>query len=252
MTVIPLRAYRIAPRKPWLRIDGDLVVVRAPAWFGGKTFAAPIASTGVVDLDLVQESPEVDDVVFEEPVVTPYLYTSGPMTQPNMGLVFAEPVLLAPFRWIVRSQSSEIAPKRSARGGRPAGHYVDGLLLRAVDPKAAVEALVAAGAEPVVAPDAWLAARRARVEDPGVVAEMAAKERRFTRAGRIGAVLFFGGLASAFALDTWVSEDAAVPAFVAALVGAVLHQGTAFLSERAWFRPRVGVRRRRRGDGPAA
>ena len=251
VTVIPLKSYRIAPRKPWLRIDVDAVVMRMPSWFGGRTFSVPLASTGVVDLDLVQESPEVEGTVYAEPVVIPYVYTTGPATLPNLGLVFAEPVPLPKLRWLVASQVSGDVPKRSARDGRPAGRYVDGLLLRAVDPQTAIELLAASGAERVTAPEAWLDARRARIEDPEVVAEMEAKDRRFTWTGRIGATLFFGGLASAFALDAWVSEDAAVPAFVVAGAGAVLHQGAAYLSERAWFRPRDGGRRRRRGDGPA-
>lgn len=247
MPVIPLKAYRVAPRKPWLAIEGGEVRLKVPAWFGGATFATPVSNVGVVDPALAQPSPEVDDVVFEEPLVLPYLYTTGPATAPNVGLVFAEPVRTPGLRWLVLSQLSEDLPKRPERDGRPAGRYVDGVMLRAEDPAAAVEALAAAGAERVTAPDAWLAARRRQVTDPDVIADREAAGRRFTWTARSGLALFAGGIGAAIASERWGSPTVSDVALAVGLAGGAVHQVATYLDNRFWFRPRGEGRRRRRG-----
>jgi hypothetical protein len=233
--VIPLQAYRVAPRKPWVRVAGDAVTFRLPGWFGGRTFAVPLADVGVVDLDLVQDAPAAD-VVYAEPVVVPYVYTTGPMTAPNLRLVFRRPVALPPFRFVVRQMGAEPAPKRAARGDRPAGRYVDGLLLRAADPRAAVAQLAAAGAERVTDVDGWLAAHRPLVTDPERVAGLAAVQRRFARAGRAGTALASAGLAGAVAGGVTHHDGVVGVAGAVLVAGLATHQAAARLAERRWFR----------------
>lgn len=238
--LVPLRAFRIAPRKPYLVVGTDEVGVRLPGWFGGTPWRVPLALVGVADLTAVVSGPP-EGAPLAEPVVVPFLYTTNAVPAPNLALVFREPVPAPRFRYLVRQQAHADVPKRGARGGRPAGRYVDGLLLRAVDPAVAVETLVAAGAERVADPDAWLAARRELVTDPAERAGLVAAGARFRRVGRVGAGIGCAGVAIAIS-GLWLGDAWGRAGTVAALCGFGLHQAAGYAAMRHWIRHR-GVRR---------
>ncbi|HEX8004465.1 MAG TPA: hypothetical protein VF519_17390 [Mycobacteriales bacterium] len=238
MTVIPLKVYRIVPRKPWIAVDGGVVTFAFPAWFGSRTFSTPVANVGVVDLELVEEMPAAEETWFAEPLNVPYVYTTGPGTLPNLGLAFREPVAVPAFRLLVRQQSSEVAPKRSARGGRPAGRYLDGLTVRAVDPRTAVEALAAAGAERVTDPDAWYLAHRERLTDPAAIDAARTSERRFALAERGGWVLMGLGAVGLAAGGLGHVDAAGLAGGVLLGAGLLLQSGSEWLAERRAFRSR--------------
>jgi len=174
--LIPLKAYRIAPRKPWVAVVDGLVTFRLPGFLGKRTFSTPIGNVGAVDPRLLGESAVAEDVVYEMPIVVPYAYTTSATTAPNVGVVFREPVAV-PTPLLLRQRVDELAPKRGATADLPAGRYVDGLLLRAVDPDTAIETLAVAGAERVVDPDAFFAAHRAIESDPREIARAERAER---------------------------------------------------------------------------
>lgn len=223
---VPLRSYRFAPRKAWLAVDGADVVVRVPGWWGGKTWRAPLAGSAVADLDLVDAAGGIVAGYFEEPVFTPYVHSTNQLTDPNVGLVFATPVPVPNLRLLVRDGLGDEIPKRPATGERPAGRYVDGIMVRAVDPRAAVEALVAAGAERTADPDGWLRARRAAVNEPEVVAQIERRHRAVDRVTNVCLVLMGVGVVAMVAGEP-VLGDAAEPGGFALAIASGLASGLA-------------------------
>lgn len=233
VTRIPLRAYWFVPRKPWLAVDGTDLVVRVPGWWGGRTWRAPLAGGAVADLDMVVDPGEVEPGYYEEPVVTPYLATTSMVSTPNVAVVFRDPVPVPHLRLLAWDQRRAEIPKRPARGDRPAGRYVDGVMVRAAEPHAAVEALVAAGAERTTDPDGWLRDRRAAVTDPALVAELDRAGRSVTRGAVVCWVLMALGVLTLVAGEPLLA-DAAEPVG-AAVFGA---GGLGFQVVQWWYQRR--------------
>lgn len=81
------------------------------------------------------------------------------------------------------------------------GAKVDGALLRAVDPAAALERLREAGAEVTTDPTLWLAEHRTLVTDPAQREALVAQDARFARLSAISNSGFGGGLVALIAAD---------------------------------------------------
>ena len=237
MPVVPLKSYRLTWRKPWLAVEGGVVTFRLPGFFGGKTFSTPVSNVGVVDPRLLGEEPgTAEDVVFEVPVVVPYAYTTSAMTVPNVGLTFREPVRL-PMPLLLRSRVDALAPKRGAVGGLPPGRYVDGLMLRAVDPDAAIAALAGAGAERVLEPEAWFVAHRAHETDPRRIARTQRVVRATVRIDRlVFRLLLPVGLALAAFGGISGQEAFVAGGFGASTAGVVLWSVWDWWADRGAFR----------------
>ena len=249
MTTIPLRAFPLVPRKPELRAEGGVLTFRLPGWFGSTTFSTPLSNVAVAALDAAEDMGP--DVVLAEPLVIPYVYTSSATKPPNIGLAFAEPVALPAFRLLVRQQANELAPKRPAREGRPAGRYVDGMVLRAVDPAAAVAALAEAGAVPVSNPTAWLVERRELVTDPVLAADIERREERSVRWENALFAVGAAGFATLVAGGAWLGDGVMAAGGVTMLAALGAQQVLAWRAERRAFSPPDAGPPRPPGGGPA-
>ena len=138
----------------------------------------PISEIGVVDNSLAVEGDQEDlGWVFVEATVTPYLATTTSSTPPNVGLVFRRPQRIPPLR-LFGAYNLGLSYRRSRSA---AGLAVDGVMLRAQDPAAAMTTLANAGAERVGAVLPWFARYRETTTDPVALHATAgiAKRRRF-------------------------------------------------------------------------
>ncbi|MFP5308230.1 MAG: hypothetical protein ACLGIR_01460 [Actinomycetes bacterium] len=208
METVPLRSYRLAPRRSRIELDGATAHLRLPGWFGRRVWSVPIRTAAVIDLtDDADGSVLSDEVVFARRLRIPYLWTTGPATAPTIALLFAEPQRIPPLRWMLAFASGVDLPVGIRASRSAAGATLDGVLLRAVDPEAAVASLVAGGAERVTEAGgvAWLAARRQLRTDPAEVAALEEAVAALEGRGRIAAVTLWVGLglwAATAVLDT--------------------------------------------------
>ncbi|QKG24754.1 SIMPL domain-containing protein [Actinomadura verrucosospora] len=174
---VRLRTYRLA-RKAYLRGSGGELALRLPAYFGRRLWRVPMAEVNVVDLTSPRTVVQKIGDVYAEPVVTPYLPTTGPLTRPTTLLLFTTPQRVPPLRWLAAIAPNSSLPfgyraSRSAKGAR-----LDGVFLRAADPGDAADRLVAAGAQRVDDPALWLREHRKRVADPVRADAIALSEKR--------------------------------------------------------------------------
>lgn len=225
---IRLRAYWFVPRKPSLTIDRDAMVLRLPAWFGRHRWRIPLAEAALLP-ELVEGEERTSDAFFVRGIEIPYLFTTGPITEPNIGLLFREPQRVPPVRLVVAQRYLPIGwlGSRSARG-----EVLDGVDLRAQDPVAAREVLAAHGVGAADQPLEWLAAHREVTEDPALIEATQAQLRRATWAARTALL----GYALAFAL-LMVGPDPLTAPWVVLLV-AVLAATVAVRERVRWWHPR--------------
>ena len=176
---IVLRYYRLFARTPYIDVAAGSANFRVPSVFGGRRWwSVPISEIGVVDNSLAVEGADQDlGWVFVDPTLTPYLATTSPNTPPNLRLAFRHPQRIPPVRLL--SAYNLGVPYRRSRSA--AGVALDGVMLRAQDPVAAMTILANAGAERVGAVLPWLARYRETTTDPVALHETAviAKRRRF-------------------------------------------------------------------------
>lgn len=170
-----LRHYRLIARTPFVEIDGDQIGLRLPSMFGGRRTWRLRARDVAVVVDVEDESSfYAGDWAFDTPVLIPYAATTTSNVRPNVNLLFVTPQRIPPLR--VGGAQTIGLPYRQSRGEQ--GVWVDGLQLRAERPDELTRALLAAGAEAVSRPEAWLRQHRAVTTDPARVAEAKASDRR--------------------------------------------------------------------------
>lgn len=165
-----LRVYRLAPRKARIEVCGTSVSLYLPAYFGRRRWQLDGTGLAVTDLTGLPESSVAGDdrapARSGRPVLIPYLFTTSPLTVPNLLLQFTIPHAVPPLRL-----SAAVSPNTelpfgywSSRG--TTGCALHGVLLRAVDLAAAADRLRQAGAVVTDDPQAWLHARRRGTAEP--------------------------------------------------------------------------------------
>jgi len=112
--------------------------------------------------------------VFRDPLRIPYAATTSRYkTQPNLELLFRRPQRIPPLR--VGGAMTLGLPYRASRRS---GVNVDGVKLRAENPRDAIDALEAAGVARVQRPTAWLREHRSITSDPLAIQAVARRRRR--------------------------------------------------------------------------
>ncbi|NUR17261.1 MAG: hypothetical protein HOQ13_13255 [Dermatophilaceae bacterium] len=180
---IALRRWRLFSRDTYVDVDRTGVTLVVPRVFGGRRgWFVPMGAVGVLLEPAVPdagwEDAEVDEDAEEwvtrEEFRTPYLSTTSPWAPPNLVLFFTLPQPLPPIRWSARRDLDiSVFEGRSAEG-----FLVDGVELRAVDPGAAREVLLANGAQGIDDPEAFVKRHRDVVRDPEQVRAAVARSRR--------------------------------------------------------------------------
>lgn len=232
MRVIELRRYRWDYRTARVEIVEGTANIYLPQYFTEQPWSVPLSGTAVVDVSVPPPDPvngEDDGPLFEPPVAVPYLATTTPFTDPTICLLFGQPQRVPPLRFGVAQSPFIGLPFGFFRSRSQDGGVLDGVLLRAVDPKAAVAELVAAGAEQPRDVNSWLAARRAVVTDPDRRAAILARLKRGEKALRLAGWTWLASVGTAVAGVvtgmTW--------ALVAALVLGVTANGALILAGRS-------------------
>lgn len=175
-----LKAYWFAIRKPRVVCGGGVISMILPGYFGGRQWTVPAGHAAVRDLSaapLPEDAQEPEPVLASE-LAVPYLFTTGPMTRPNLLLMFTEPQRVPPLRLAASLASNTDLPfgYRSTRSKR--GAHVDGILLRADNPAVLCRSIVAAGGSHFDDPVRWLREHRQVVTD--VVQQNSLTRRRRT------------------------------------------------------------------------
>lgn len=220
---VMLRNYRYAPRKARVEIRGDELELFLPPYFGRRRWSVPIGNTAVTDLTSVQDTSSREDL-YPDGISIPYFFTAGPATSPTILLLFRQPTRVPPLRALTAYAPNVDLPfgyfqTRSAKGA-----FVDGPLLRAVDPPSAAQQLVAAGVERVDDPSRWLRSHRRTLTDPGERAQLFSQIRATTRLSRVAAALFYGPLL----VGPWALSRPSTPWWISALLVLVLAVGLLF------------------------
>lgn len=149
---VALRDVGFRPRKAQIEFATYEAHLRLPHHFGDTEISVPSSSIAVVDLTAPGAPHEPDEIVDDFPDrAIAYLPTASPRRAPTTLLLFALPQPVPhPRRWApVRPRSAPLArgrwwrPRR-ARHGRAL--RLDGLLLRADNPRWTADRFVAAGA----------------------------------------------------------------------------------------------------------
>ncbi len=227
---ILLRHYRVFPREPAVDVDEAGLTIRVPAIFGpARPWRIPMAVVGVFDPELADDDEDWSETDAEEQTdeppgpdwmtadefVVPFLPTTSVMASPNLLLLFTVPQRIPPLRWAVMGQLG--LSVRASR--RDPGVRVDGVQLRAVDPVAAVQTLLAHGAGRIPDPDEFIQQHRQIVVDPAHVAREFALQRRVSRwSAPLGVIAFLCFPAWLF----WHDDRLVVVAVLASAVAALL------------------------------
>lgn len=150
-------------RDAFVSWSADSLQLTLPTYFGRHQWTVPIDQ--VVAGDPTSGDISVVEDIFADPLVLPYLFTTGPGKAPNLVLLFRTRQRIPPMkRWA--AVNSVGLPFRVWDTRSPEGVHLDGVILRAKDPTGALRCLGGAGVEIVTAPWAWLRAHRSVVTDP--------------------------------------------------------------------------------------
>lgn len=101
--------------------------------------------------------------MLKEPLRLPYLVTTGPLSTPNLTLLFREPRRAPRLRWSRAISAS--GTLGSFRHRLREGALLDGVMLRCADPETALHTLGAGRVEVTYTPDGWLGQHRRVVEN---------------------------------------------------------------------------------------
>ncbi|MFM6849119.1 MAG: hypothetical protein ACKOVB_08435 [Terrabacter sp.] len=181
---IALRRWRLFSRDTYVDVDRTGLMLVVPRVFGGlRAWFVPMSAVAVLlepAADGGREHGGRDDDEDAEEWVTshefrvPYLSTTSPWAPPNIVLFFTLPQRLPRIRWAARRDLE--MPLFEARSGESL--LVDGVELRAVDPDAAREVLLANGAQRISDPEAFVKRHRDVVRDPEQVRVALHRRRR--------------------------------------------------------------------------
>lgn len=243
--VIPLKRLPLNWRPPHIEVGSGTVRIVAPQYFGRTALTVFTSDTVVAETSSIVDAdgagvPDLDERVFEQPVFLPFLTHTGEFVRPNLVLLFRRPARVPVLRRFVDRQRDVGFSRRETRSAH--GAWVDGVLLRAEDPCAAVETLARNDVEVITAPDAWLLAHRATTSDPMVVATVKQELRRAARLDRAGFGVAFALFAIGLGLEVFGGsrlDGFSVAAYVLAATVFVAHQGYAYI-----------LNRRRKADQP--
>lgn len=194
---IPLKTYRISPRKARIEFEGGAAELFLPTYFGRSRLCVPLNGLAVCDLTspFLVDSPADD--VFHQPIVLPYLFTTGPATVPTLLLLFADPQRVPPLRGTAAWAPNLDLPFGWKSSRSPEGAFVDGVLLRASHPAEASRRLAEAGATEVHDPAQWMREHRDRIVDPFEVEQVIAEETREVRLANVASAGLFASLIGA-------------------------------------------------------
>jgi hypothetical protein len=171
---VVLRHYLMFSRTPFVDVSSSGVRLHLPSFFGGqRDMTVAMDELAVVDAMVEVAPPDDSPAVYVTPLRLPYLATTTSNVSANVVLLFATPQRLPRLRW-GGSMTSGLG-----RAGRSVdGVLVDGVRLRAQEPRAAIDAIAGAGAARVGDADAWLRTHRETTRDPAAVAEVHSIGRR--------------------------------------------------------------------------
>ncbi|CAJ59222.1 MULTISPECIES: hypothetical protein [Frankia] len=176
-----LKAYWYAVRKPRVVHEAGVVSLVLPGYFGDRPWSIPVDRVAVRDLSsapLPEDIPEPEPVLARQ-VTIPYLFTTGPLTLPNLLLMFTEPQRVPPLRLGPAMAPNSDLPFGYFSTRAERGAYVDGVKLRAENPSGLERLLLAAGATRFEDPVRWLHRHRQVITD-------AADQERITRRRVVG------------------------------------------------------------------
>lgn len=156
--------------------------------------------------------PDVEDVdeaawITAQDFFVPFLATTSTHVSPNLVLLFTIPQRIPALRWMAGQLD---LPVRKSR--REPGVRVDGVALRAVDPDAAAQTLLARGVIRISDDDEFILAHRETVHDPEVVRRTVTYQER-AQGWSLG--LGLATLAFAFGAEVFDDHRWAIPAGLA-------------------------------------
>jgi hypothetical protein len=202
--IVPLRNYRWASAEPRAEVSDGVVRLFLPAYFGRLPVTTPITNVAVADLTGVEETDAWwnDELLLSRAMSIPYFFTTGPLTQATLLLLFRQPVKVPRLRAVSALAPNIELPFGFFQSRSAEGAHVDGALLRPVAAAEAASALVAAGATRLVAPEEWLRRNRPTLQDPLRTAQLLAQSRRRERLARASNLLCWISVVLAiFAVD---------------------------------------------------
>ncbi|WP_241842487.1 hypothetical protein [Pseudofrankia sp. BMG5.36] len=201
-----MKAYWFVIRKPRVVCDGGAVRMMLPGYFGGRAWAIPARHVAVQDLSATPpaEGAQEPQPVLARELAVPYLFTTGPMTRPNLLLMFTEPQRVPPLRLDAALAPNTDLPfgYRSTRSEK--GARVDGVLLRADNPAALRQSVLTAGGSSLDDPVGWLYEHREVVADVMEQASLA-RRRRVGRCIQLAAMILF--VATSIGVPRLVADD---------------------------------------------
>ncbi len=163
---VALRDFGYRSRKSRVEFAAYSAHLELPRYFGRDEVSVPAASIAVVDLTAPGSPRDVGQIQAQFPDRSiPYLHTAAGRRSPTTLLLFAEPQPVPPLSlraavdpWVRRSVRPTVGYRSSRREPLP---RVDGMLLRADNPRWAADRFVAAGCMRGVHRDGgWYADRR--------------------------------------------------------------------------------------------
>ncbi len=192
---IPLKTWRLSPRKAVIDVLPEGLSFYLPSFFGSRRFTVSRADVVVQRLDAFTALGENDqDVFFQDEVRTAYFPTTSSSAAPNLALAFARPVRVPRLRLIMALSDNVDLPFGWRESRSDKGAHLDGVALRVADPGRAIEQLRAAGVRVVDDVDTWLAQHRELETDPATLEELREDMAAGQRAQRWGWLFVPGAL----------------------------------------------------------
>lgn len=206
---VPLRAFRLNPRKAHLDLLPTQISLFLPFYFGRRRLEFPLAGAAfAIDglptpVDQLHE-PEDDEVFFHEAIVIPYFPTASVVRGPNTTILLPEPQRMAPLRRAIMLNQNVDLPFGYRQSHSDKGVWLDGVELAVADPASARLALMNAGLTEAD-PSHWLAAHRELEQDTDereAIRADVAHARRF-----IGIGTLLGGITFISLVGARVTDD---------------------------------------------
>lgn len=236
LDVIPLKAFRLSPRKARIDVLPDGLSIYLPTYFGAHRLVVPRRGTVATFLDGPEtESSIADDVFYKDEVRVAYFPTASQVKDGNLLLSCVEPVRVPPLRAFIAWFGQVDLPftRRETRSEEDV--RLDAVSVRVASPSQARQVLSRAGVPETADPDRWMVEHREIETDPEIVRELQREMAVEEHASRWSLVAFFGS--TALLVAARVTDD-----FRLAVGGFVLLGGAWVLP---WVVTRLGRRDRR-------
>jgi hypothetical protein len=217
---IPLRAFRINPRKAYLDLLPGQISLYLPAYFGRRLLELPtvgaafaLDDSGAPPIDQVSGA-EDEDAFFREAIVIPYFPTASVVRGPNTMILLPTRVRMPPLRRTMMFNQNISLPFGYRQSRSEKGVFLDGVELAVADLASARIALMQAGLTEESA-SKWLAAHRELEQDPTEIEDIQAAVAHARRFGRVDGVLSGIALVSLVAAKVTDHFGLAIAGFVA-------------------------------------